>query len=55
MNNLIVRIRVIILTIRFYFKKRKLSNEKENEFINLFSSYEGIVTTFYEEKNISKT
>ena len=34
---------------------RKLSNEKWNEFINLFSSYEGTVTTFCEENNISKT
>ncbi|MGF0108930.1 IS66 family insertion sequence element accessory protein TnpA [Clostridium sp. SGI.024] len=34
---------------------RKLSNEKWNEFINLFSSYEGTVSSFCEENNISKT
>lgn len=34
---------------------RKLSNEKWNEFINLFSSYEGTVSNFCEENNISKT
>ena len=34
---------------------RKLSNEKWNEVINLFSSYEGTVSSFCEENNISKT
>lgn len=34
---------------------RKLSNEKWNEVINLFSSYEGTVSRFCEENNISKT
>ena len=34
---------------------RKLSNEKWNEFINLFSSYEGTVSSFCEENSISKT
>ena len=32
---------------------RKLSNEKWNEVINLFSSYEGTVSNFCEENNIS--
>ena len=34
---------------------RKLSNEKWNEFTNLFSSYEGTVRSFCEENNITKT
>ena len=33
--------------------RRKLSNEKWNEVINLFSSYEGMVSNFCEENNIS--
>lgn len=35
--------------------RRKLSNVEWNDFINLFSSYEGTVTNFCEENNISKT
>ena len=34
---------------------RKLSNEKWNEFISLFSSYEGTVSSFCKENNISKS
>ena len=35
--------------------RRKLSNVEWNDFINLFSSYEGTVSKFCEENNISKT
>ena len=34
---------------------RKLSNEKWNEFISIFSSYEGTVSSFCKENNISKS
>lgn len=35
--------------------KRKLSNEQWNEVIDLFSSYEGTVSKFCEDNNVSKT
>lgn len=35
--------------------RRKLRNVEWSDFINLFSSYEGTVTTLCEENNISKT